>query len=445
MIINGGSRKNGGFFAKHLMRADENERVSVVEIRGLASENIRDAFHEMKAIASGTRCTNYFYHANVNTRADEQLTPEQWMHAVDTLERTLGLVDQPRFVVEHAKEGRTHQHIIWSRIDADSMTAISDSLTYRKHETAARELEETFNHEPVASVLVKDRQTQRPERNPADWETFRAAASDIDPRAMTREVTELWFASDSGTAFAAALEDRGYILVRGDRRDFCIIDAAGDEHSLARRITGAKATDVRSRMSDIDREVLPSVSEGREEAFARFAAGQAASDGPAAEPAEDGKQLPPEESLAGDESASAFTLKLHPRTEDPFDDIMQETAREAGPELRPHDPGLSMFLPNASLLPEAAFEAVERETISQAIADQAATDADGAGESGGRLGRLRGWWDNMREYVAGWREQIHERASHLLSRWEKQEMQERSAEYTEPAAPAHHPELDPDQ
>ena len=108
MIVNGGSRSNGGFFSKHFMRTDHNERVAVVEIRGLAAENIRDAFREMKAIASGTKCTNYFYHANLNTRGGELLTADQWTRAADTLEHQLGLVDQPRFVVTmRSRGGRT--------------------------------------------------------------------------------------------------------------------------------------------------------------------------------------------------------------------------------------------------------------------------------------------------------------------------------------------------
>src|SRR5262249_61716 len=72
-----------------------------------------------------------------------------------------------------------------------------------------------------------------------------------------REITELWRQADSGKAFAASLTQRGYVLCRGDRRDFCVIDQAGEAHSLARRIEGAKAADIRARMADIDREGLP--------------------------------------------------------------------------------------------------------------------------------------------------------------------------------------------
>ena len=144
--INGGSRRAGGWWAKHLMKAT-NERVEVVEIVGLNATTLPDAFREMYAVSRGTKCDNYFYQANINPRADEHLTPEQWQKAVDALERNLGLTGQPRFVVEHEKEGRTHRHVVWSRVDAEQMRAIPDSLTAAIHERTSRELEISFDLE----------------------------------------------------------------------------------------------------------------------------------------------------------------------------------------------------------------------------------------------------------------------------------------------------------
>jgi len=269
MIIKGGSRSNGKFFAKHLLNGKDNERVRVVGFRGFAEENIDAAFRDMKFMAKGTNCKNYFYHADMNPREDEELTDEQWDRAVDTLEKQLGLQGQPRFVVEHVKEGkdgidRTHRHVVWQRIDPDTLTARSDSLTYPKHENAAREIERDCGLLPVASVLVKDRGGPRPERRARDWEGFRAAQSGLDWKQVRDEVTELWRQTDNGASFKAALAEKGYILCRGDRRDFVIVDPAGDDHSLTRRIRGVNAADVRERMKTIDRDFLPSVAEGRE-------------------------------------------------------------------------------------------------------------------------------------------------------------------------------------
>ncbi len=265
MIIKGGSRQNRRFFARHLMNSRDNDRVRVVEFRGFAHENVDDAFVDMEAVAKGTACKNFFYHASLSPREDERLTPAQWERAVDGLETNLGLAGQARIIFEHEKHGRTHRHVVWSRIDLDSMKAISDSLTYQKHEKTARAIEAEMQLQPVASVLLKDRDTPRPERRARDWEGFRGSKTGITPDAVKAEVTALWQKSDSGAAFRAALAERGYQLCKGDRRDFCIIDPEGNDHSLARRIDGAKTGDIRKGLADIDRETLPTVTEARVE------------------------------------------------------------------------------------------------------------------------------------------------------------------------------------
>ena len=53
------------------------------------------------------------------------------------------------------------------------------------------------------------------------------------------------------------------MLARGDQRDFVAIDPAGGVHSVARRIEGAKAADVRRRFADLDPKLLPSVAEAK--------------------------------------------------------------------------------------------------------------------------------------------------------------------------------------
>jgi hypothetical protein len=379
MIINGSSRSNGKFFASHLLRADHNERVEVVEIRGLMAETVPAAFREMEAVASGTNCKNYFYHANLNTRADEQLTREQWAEAVDILEKELGLTGQPRFVVEHTKEGRTHQHVVWSRINTDNWKAISDSLTYQKHEQAARQIEQRFGHQEVPSVLVKDRDKERPQRRPKDWETFRAQESKLDPKVITAEITALWHAADSASAFAAALAERGYILARGDRRDFCIIDPAGNDHSLARRVSGVKAAGIRERMADLDRDALPSVEEGRALARQRH-------------------------------DSTGDTRKRDPRPKDPFERALQRQVREARaqraskpkPRRAQQEPGTAR--PDRM----ASFESALLGAVIRASLHQAQAKPDAA------FRLFMAFWDNMHEYIAGLGEWVHDQFDHLF-------------------------------
>jgi hypothetical protein len=246
------------------MRTDTNERAEVKEIRGVVAEDLLGAFREMEGVAVGTRATKPFYHASINTRADEPLTDEQRAQAIDRLEAELNLYGQARAVVIHSKEGREHCHIVWSRIDLDRMTAISDGNNYYKHEKVARALEREFGHERVQGAHVERDGKERPERTPSHSEMLQAERTGVSPAAARALMTELWRETDSGKSFQAALETKWWVLARGDRRDFVAIDSEGGTHSIARRIEGAKAADVRQRFADIDPASLPSVADAKQ-------------------------------------------------------------------------------------------------------------------------------------------------------------------------------------
>jgi Relaxase/Mobilisation nuclease domain len=263
VIIKGKSVGGGKRLAAHLMRTDTNERAEVREITGVAADDLRGALLEMEAVASGTRTTKPFYHASINTRADEKLTDEQRAHAIERLEEKLGLSGQPRVIVVHEKEGREHCHIVWSRIDLDRMAAISDSYNYRKHEEVARDLEREFGHERVQGAHAERDGKQRPDRTPSHEEMLQADRGAVSPEEAKALVTDLWRRTFNGQTFKSALEKEDWLLARGDRRDFVVIDPNGGTHSLARRVEGAKARDIRVRMTDVNPELLPSVAEAR--------------------------------------------------------------------------------------------------------------------------------------------------------------------------------------
>ncbi|MGJ5813607.1 relaxase/mobilization nuclease domain-containing protein [Paludibaculum fermentans] len=264
MIINGGSRSNARFFAKHLANAEENERVMLCEIRNLAALTIADALHEMEAVALATQCKNFFYHVNINPLDTEHLTPEQWMIAVDTLETNLGLAGHARFVVEHQKKGRVHRHVVWSRIAVPAMRAVPMTDDYEKHQATARHLEHEFHLEHVPSVLGSHRsQGHRPHRRAKPWETFRGKKSGIDPYAMKRDVMRLYRESATAARFIEALREHGYQLARADRRDFCIVDPAGHAHSLARRLVNVPAAAIGEFFRNVDAASLPTVKQAR--------------------------------------------------------------------------------------------------------------------------------------------------------------------------------------
>lgn len=261
MIIKGTSCAGSARLAAHLTRTDTNERAEVKELRGVVSEDLAGALREMEAVAAGTRSTKPFYHGSINTRADEKLTDEQRTYAIDKLEAALGLTGQARVVVIHVKEGREHCHIVWSRINLDRMTAISDSHNYRKHEEVARSLEREFGFERVQGAHAERDGKARPERTPSHAEMLQAERTGLSTAHAKATLTGIWLTTKNGKEFQEALQQKGWVLARGDRRDFVAVDPTGGVHSIARRIDGAKAADVRARFADIDPRDLQSVAE----------------------------------------------------------------------------------------------------------------------------------------------------------------------------------------
>ncbi|MCP3385956.1 relaxase/mobilization nuclease domain-containing protein [Bradyrhizobium sp. CCGUVB4N] len=264
MINKGTSCAGFQRLARHLLRTDTNERAEVKELRGVVAQDLRGALLEMEAVAAGTRTTKPFYHASINTREDEPLTDEQRVRAIDRLEAELGLYGQARAVVLHRKEGREHCHIVWSRIDLDRMTAISDSHNYRKHEQVARDLEREFGHERVQGAHVERDGQPRPPRTPGHAEMLQADRTGVSAKAVKEFMTGIWRETTDGKEFQAALEENGWMLARGDRRDIVAIDPKGGVHSVARRVEGAKAADVRQRFADLDPKTLHSVAEAKQ-------------------------------------------------------------------------------------------------------------------------------------------------------------------------------------
>lgn len=264
MIIKGGSVGSVAYWSKHLMRDDTNTRAELKDVRGLLADDVGAALRQMEAVASGSRSQgDFMYQANINPRDHERLTDEQWQQAVDTLEKNLGLEGHQRIVVEHEKEDRVHRHVVWNRVDADTMRIADMSWNYYTHERTSRELEERFDLARTKSLHGEHRPDGRPERAPEMWEERAKERGGIDRDAMKAELTELWRATDSGKAFQSAIEEQGYMLARGDRRNFVVMDQAGTAHSLARRLDGVTTAQVSRRMADIDRDSLPSVVEAR--------------------------------------------------------------------------------------------------------------------------------------------------------------------------------------
>lgn len=265
MIVKGASRGAPKRLAAHLRRTDTNGRVSILELQS-PHDSLKEAFRDWQFLAGGTRGSKGLYHANIDPHTSYPMTEKQWRRAADILEKELGLEGHPRAIVLHEKKGRQHIHVVWQRTNSETMTLASDSWNYRAHERASARMEEEFGHERVPGKHDKRDRSLQPEFpqskvNHAEWQ--QGERSGLDPVARKDAITDLYRHCDSGKAFHAALEKQGYILARGDRRDFVIVDRAADVLSLGRQVQGVRAKELRAFMADVKRASLPDVDQAR--------------------------------------------------------------------------------------------------------------------------------------------------------------------------------------
>lgn len=272
MILKGSCRTNGSDLATHLMNGYDNERAELGEVRGTIADDLHGAFAEIELIASGTRAQKPLFSLSINPH--EALTREQYFEAIDAIETKLGFAGQPRAVVFHKKEGREHCHVVWSRIDASEMKAIPDSFYKSKLCDMAVVLAEKFGHElPEGLKLWRDKNRELGDKlEPSLAETVNAKKTGITPEQRREEITSSYVQADSAAAFVNALEEKGYVLAKGDSRAFVVVDRFGDVHSLSRYVKGVRAKEINARLSALDADGLPSVDQAKDLAKARLAA-----------------------------------------------------------------------------------------------------------------------------------------------------------------------------
>jgi hypothetical protein len=282
VIVNGSSNRCVWWWTQHL-ESEKNEKVRIAQTHGLRGENIREMLEEMRALAAGTDCQNFFYQMNMSLAPHEHLTEKQWDQAREIAEKKHGLEGQPYFVVVHTKHGREHPHYIYFRVNLETGKTISDSHDARKNHAIAREIERELGLQKVIGPYDREPDKGRPERAPKRWEMYRADQSGITIESIEGELAQLRPLCGNGKAFHAALDRHDYILARGDRTTageptLMIVDRAGDEHALARRLR-TKTKDLNEYMRDVDRAALPDIARAKtiqqERAIARLEADRA--------------------------------------------------------------------------------------------------------------------------------------------------------------------------
>jgi hypothetical protein len=255
MILKASQRSGGKQLGAHLLREDQNEHVEVHEVSGFVSECVQGAMKEAYAMSRGTRCEQYLFSVSLNPPATEDAGVEAFERALQLIEEKTGLAGQPRVVVFHEKEGRRHCHAVWSRIDAETMTAKPLPFFKSKLREVAKQLFIENGWElPKGFVDAK----QRDPRNFTLQEWQQASRAGLDAKQLKGLAQESWAMSDNKAAFIRAMEERGLFIARGDRRSHVAVTINGDVFAVS-KLVGMRTKEIAARLGDASE--LPSVKE----------------------------------------------------------------------------------------------------------------------------------------------------------------------------------------
>ena len=262
MILQGNQRAGARDLATHLLK-DENDHVTLHELRGFISDDLHGAFDEAHAISRGTKAKQFLYSLSLNPPPEANVTTEQFEAAIDKVEERLGLTGQPRAIVFHEKQDRDgnlrrHAHAVWSRIDTENMKAIPLPYTKYKLQDISRELYQEHGWDmPKGFIHSK-------ERDPTNYtleEWQQAKRNNTDAKVIKKAIQDCWASSDNQNSFKMALQDRGFALARGDRRSFVVLDEFCHVYAVPKAL-GIKTKEVKERINHP--EELPSVDEARQ-------------------------------------------------------------------------------------------------------------------------------------------------------------------------------------
>ena len=252
MILKASQRSGATQLAYHLLN-DENEHVTVHEVKGFISDDVVGAFKEIQSIAKGTQCKKFMFSLSLNPPPEESASIDDFENAIDRIEDELNIKDQPRCIVFHEKEGRRHCHAVWSRIDGHEMKAIKLPYFKKRLNGIAKELYIDHGWDLPKGFISKELSDPR-NFTLAEWQ--QAKRHKIDPREIKNAMQQCWKASDNKASFEHAMTEKGFFIAKGDRRGFVALDWRGEVYSLSRSLS-IKTKELKSKLGDTD--ALPSV------------------------------------------------------------------------------------------------------------------------------------------------------------------------------------------
>ncbi|MHA7066800.1 hypothetical protein [Azospirillum argentinense] len=261
-------------------KTDENELIAPVM-------GAREDLDEMMELAAEHGAKYGLRHFTINP--DKELTPEQWMQAIEAIDREFDPEGRrPGVLVLHVKERADgskvqHGHYIKAELDPLTHRVMDSSHNMPRQEKIGRLLEFEFGHHltlgrhnlAVAHALEKDGRNAASEAVmklaalPLPESAFtsdhlrRAQRKDMDLPKMREAVAQAWARSDGADAFRNALAEKGLTVAKGEKQ-WVINDAEGSFVGAVHRFAGVKSKDVAARLEAPSQTPTPTPPKDKE-------------------------------------------------------------------------------------------------------------------------------------------------------------------------------------
>lgn len=197
------------------------------------------------------------WHPQQNPDQDTML-----MAAYEALER-LDLQEHESIIVAHNDCKHKHIHIVTCLVHPETGKICAPSYDRLTLSTWAEEMERMDNNIVCPQRVINNELRRNNARHDRQLALVKYKEKQLD---IADEIQQLYNQFDTGLAFQSALKTKGYILAKGDRRGFVLIDKNEKVYSLSRQLKGQWAKDIKKRLQDIITE-LPDIRDTKRQAI----------------------------------------------------------------------------------------------------------------------------------------------------------------------------------
>lgn len=105
-------------FAADLLDWPQSPELEISDCRGTANNDLRAILNEWQDLAKGTKCRKYLFTISIHPWLQQNgpMTQAQYQDYIQRAEKTLGLTNQPRVILQD-KTSPENRRVIWSRIN----------------------------------------------------------------------------------------------------------------------------------------------------------------------------------------------------------------------------------------------------------------------------------------------------------------------------------------